>query len=54
MTAPKRAPLHPAAATGALLLLGGVAAAVWLADWRWLVTGFVLLLVGAVVAGVRP
>ena len=48
-----RAPLHPVAALGALLLLVGVLAAVWLGDWRWAVSGLVGLVAGAVVAGTR-
>lgn len=53
MTAAERRPLHPAAAAGAVLFLVGIAAAVWLGDWRWAVTGLILLLVGGVVAGTR-
>ncbi len=49
----QRNPLHPAAAVGALLLLAGVLAAVWLGDWRWLASGGVALVAGAVVAAVR-
>jgi len=53
MTQDSKRPLHPAVAAGFAALAAGVLAWVWLGEWRWALTGFVVLLVSAVVSTVR-
>lgn len=48
MTADRK-PLHPLGAAGFLALGAGLLAWLWLGEWRWAVTGLVLLVVLAAV-----
>lgn len=47
---PPRRPAHPVTRAGVGLFIIGCIAALWLADWRWLLTGFVLMVGAALVA----
>jgi uncharacterized membrane protein YjjP (DUF1212 family) len=42
-----RKPLHPLGAAGLVALAAGLLAWLWLGEWRWAVTGFVVLVVAA-------
>lgn len=52
MSAPERA-VHPLVAAGFAVLVASLLAWVWLGEWRWAVTGLLVLLISAVVSGVR-
>ena len=41
----KRRALHPVSLLGLVGLAGGLLAGLWLAEWRWAVTGLVVMLV---------
>lgn len=42
-------PLHPLGAAGLALFLAGLGAWLWLGEWRWALSGFLLMLVLAIV-----
>ena len=46
-----RPPTHPVLVAGYLLLVGGLLGWLWTGEWRWAVTGVVLLLAAAIVYG---
>lgn len=48
----EKAKLHPLTVLGAALFGGGTTAWLWAGDWRWSVTGLIMLLVCAAIAGV--
>lgn len=46
-------PIGPLATVGVALLIAGLIGWLWLGDWRWAVTGVLLMLLGVVVSGTR-
>lgn len=52
MTEERKQPLHPLAAAGFVALAGGLLGWLWTGEFRWAITGLVLLLVLTVVSAV--
>lgn len=50
LTVPQR-PTHPVVVAGFLLFVAGLLGWMWTGEWRWAVTGLILLLAAAVLSG---
>ncbi|GGM75710.1 hypothetical protein GCM10012275_53010 [Longimycelium tulufanense] len=49
MTDKSKPTLHPVGAVGLVLLVGGLAAWLWVGEWRWTLTGLLAFLSAAIV-----
>lgn len=51
MASLSKGPVHPVVAGGFVVFVGGLVGWLWTGDWRWALTGLLLLLGAAVLVG---